>query len=114
MMQPLRNHPRNRPWTFRPELEALEGRDCPSAIVTAIPHTLLIVGDAGDNAVQITDQGNGTVTASVDSGPAVTRSGINAILVLTRGGNDTVQYNLTGPIVTPRALAIDLGSGADS
>jgi hypothetical protein len=113
MIRPLRSRPRSRPHTFRPELEVLEGRDCPSAIITAIPHTLLILGDAGDNTVKITDDGKGTVTASIDAVSA-TRSGINAIVVLTGGGNDTVNYSLTGPLTTPRAVAVDLGSVADS
>jgi len=110
----LSNRARSRFRTFRPQLEVLESRDCPSAIVTYIPHTLLILGDSGDNTVQITDQGNGTVTASVDSVPAVTKSGINNILVLTGGGNDTVNYSLTGALTTPRLLSVNLGSLADS
>jgi hypothetical protein len=114
MIPSLWKRPRNQSRRFRPELELLEGRDCPSFIVTAIPHTLLIVGDAGDNIVQITDKGNGTVTASVDGGAAVTRSGINLILVQTRGGNDTVNYSLTGALTTPRVLTIDLGSFTDT
>jgi hypothetical protein len=110
----LSNRARSQPCTFRPQLEALESRDCPSAVVTFIPHTLLILGDSGDNTVKITDNGSGTVTASVDSVPAVTKSGINNILVLTRGGNDTVNYNLTGTLTTPRLLSVDLGSLADT
>src|SRR5262249_10001173 len=61
-----------------------------------------------------TDKGNGTVTASIDAVPAVTKSGVNLILVRTGGGNDTVKYNLTGPLVTPRVLTIDLGGVADT
>src|SRR5262245_30031378 len=110
MMQPLWKRPRNRPSQFRPVLEALDGRDCPIAVITAIPHTLLVLGDNGGNTVQLTGQGDGPLTASIDGGAAVTKSGVNDITVFTRGGNDTVKYNLTGPLGTPRVLAIDLGS----
>src|SRR5215470_4151014 len=111
----LSKRPRSQPCTFRPQLEALESRDCPSAaVVTYIPHTLLILGDSGDNTVKISDNGAGTVTASVDLGTAVTKSGINYILVFTKGGNDTVNYNLTGTLTTPRLLSVDLGSLADT
>jgi hypothetical protein len=113
-MRSLSNRTPNRVRSFRPRLEALEDRCCPSAIITAIPHTLLIVGDSGANAVQITDQGNGTVTASVDSLGPVTRSGINNIVVLTGGGNDTVNYNLTGALTSPQNLYIDLGALTDT
>jgi hypothetical protein len=92
------------------QLEILESRDCPSTITTSL-HTLLVVGDAGDNTVQITDKGNGVVTASVDGGLAVTQSAINHIVVQARTGNDTVNYSLTGPLITPQVLDIGLGVG---
>src|SRR5262249_1978927 len=106
----LSKRPRSQPCTFRPQLEPLETRHCPSAVVTSIPHARLNLGDSGNNTVQISDNGSGTVTASVDWTPAVTKSGINYILVFTKGGNDTVNYNLTGPLTTPRLLSVDLGS----
>jgi hypothetical protein len=113
-MRSLPNRNPDRARTFRPMLEALEGRWCPSAIITAIPHTLLVLGDSGANAVQITDQGNGTVTASVDAVGPVTRSDIYYILVLTGGGNDTVNYGLTGDLTSPRLLSVNLGALADT
>src|SRR5262249_8296438 len=110
----LSKRPRSQPTTFRPQLEALESRDCPSTVATYIPHTLLILGDSGNNTVKISDNGAGTVTASVAMGTEVTKSGINYILAFTKGANAPVNSRLPGTLPTPRLLSVDLGKFADT
>src|SRR5437899_9350407 len=105
-----------RPRSFVPRCEALEHRCCPSANIVTLGHTMFVIGDAAANTVTIQDDGHGNVTASITSptGTAsATKSGINAILVDTRGGDDVINYALTGDVVQRMALAIYAGTGND-
>lgn len=106
---PIRNR-------FFPNLESLENRCCPSVSVVRVFNTLIVQGDGADNTVTITDQGNGAISASItgSSGNAA-NSGANIrnVVVYTRGGNDTVNYQLTAAKTASLNLAIDLGSYQD-
>jgi len=103
--------------TFRPRIEVLEDRTCLSASIVVAGPLLFIKGNSSDNAVTITDHGNGTVEASITDGSnTISKTGtkVNAIIVLTGDGDDTVDYNLTGPLTRVRALTINTGDGVDN
>jgi len=104
--------PRQRVARFVPQLEALEDRNCPSFIAVA-GHTLLIRGDATADTISITDSGNGTMTGTID-GQTASGTAINHVVVHSGGGDDTLTYTLTNPLVTSLHLQIDMGSGQDS
>lgn len=93
-------------------LESLEDRCCPSS-VSVIGHTMYILGDAGANTVSIQDNGRGTITASIDSHTR-TANNINNIIVNTKGGNDTVNYTLSGQLQRSENLSLNLGDGNDT
>jgi hypothetical protein len=103
---------------FVPQVEALENRWCPSGIaVNVLPHTLIVQGDDAANTITITDDGQGNISASVTSGTQTVSgngSGINAVVVFSRGGNDNLNYHLTGALTNNEAIAVIMGSGADS
>jgi len=112
-MSNLRNRSRPQPRArFVPQLEALEDRNCPSFIGVR-GNTLLIMGDPTADTVSITDNGNGTITGTID-GQSATGTTINHVVVHTRGGDDTLTYTLTSPLTSPLHLQIDMGSGNDS
>jgi hypothetical protein len=104
--------------SFRPQVETLENRWCPSVSVSVFSHTLVVQGDSADNAVTITDDGSGGVSATITgaNGATATRSGtaITNVLVSTRGGSDSVAFALTGPLTSRLNLGIDLGYFQDS
>jgi hypothetical protein len=103
--------------SFRPQVETLENRWCPSVSVTVFSHTLVVQGDSADNAVAITADGSGGVSATI-TGTTGTATGsgtaITNVLVNTRGGSDTVAFTLTGPLTSRLNLGIDLGYFQDS
>src|ERR1043166_4643199 len=87
---------------FRPQLETLEDRCCPSVNVSVLfGNTLVVNGDSADNTVTITDAGNGNISALI-SGATGTATGsgsaIKNVIINTRGGSDNVTYNLNGPL----------------
>lgn len=90
--------------------EHLEGRDCPAIIVFG--GFMAIIGTSGADTVEITDDGAGTVTATLN-GTTRTASGIQAVTVTTFGGDDSVAYSLTGDQSGRRAVLVDTGSGND-
>jgi hypothetical protein len=115
---------RNRAGNFLPRLEALEDRLVPTCTVVHSGPALSITGSAAADKVKLTDDGT-RVTVQCDNAKGVTYSGITAINVSTKGGNDSVSYNLVrdpflkafslpGLLVNPtRALNVSLGTGAD-
>ncbi len=117
MSSPLRTNSPRRNWTTR--LEFLERRSVLSANPAAIDtvgHTLTISGDDSANTITISDDGNGDITASETTANgtlSATATGISRILVDTRGGNDVINYTLTGNLTNAEKLAFDLGKGAD-
>jgi hypothetical protein len=91
--------------------EHLEGRDCPAIIV--LGSYMAVVGTSAADAVAITDDGAGTVTATLN-GTTRTATGIQTVAVLTFGGNDSISYTLTGAQSGRRAVAVDAGAGDDT
>jgi hypothetical protein len=108
---------REQPPRFLPSPEALEDRCCPVVSIVPLGRTLLVLGDGAANTVTVTDQGNGTVAATV-TGPsnsaARTANNVTTIVVLAGDGADTVTYQLDSPLTTARALLVELGRGNDS
>ena len=107
---------------FVPRLEALDDRSLPSvtyAVVgTDTGNTLIITGDAEANTIVISDAGTDTgVIVNGDGNPydaTVENAPISAIVVQTLGGDDTVLYELSGPLTVTRLVSVDLGRGADT
>lgn len=96
-----------------PTLELLEGRDCPSVSATFAFQTLLVRGDAADNEITITDDGQGNVSATID-GTTVEGKNVRNIIVLAGDGDDAVTYTASGSLEGSRRLGIHLGKGDDS
>ena len=100
---------------FRPSLETLESRWCPSAAgIVQTGATLTIQGDGANDAIVVRDNGQGGVTASITlaSGTQTfTGTGISAIDINAGGGNDTIDYALTGALRETESLMLCLGKG---
>jgi len=97
---------------FVPRLEALEARWCPSVTIQANGQELRIDGNDAADVISITDNGQGRVAVTAD-GRTAAFTGISLIRVQTRGGNDAVDYQLTGSTTAPSQVRIDLGEGND-
>jgi hypothetical protein len=120
----MNRHPSRRAGNFLPRLEALEDRRLLSCTVLHNGPTLTITGSPAADKVKITDDGS-KVSVKCDNGPAVSYSGITTINISTKGGNDSVGYNLVradflktlglpGLLFNPtRDLNVSLGDGAD-
>jgi hypothetical protein len=93
-------------------IERLEGRCCPSCTIIASGGTLLILGDDAPDTVEITDDGAGGVSVECD-GVVSPFEGIQRLVVKTRGGDDSVTYQLTNDLTTPRRIQMELGDGED-
>jgi hypothetical protein len=97
-----------------PSLEVLEDRTCPSSIVLT-GHNLLITGNTSSEVVTVRDGGHGDVNVSVldSAGHVMSRSlsGVNSIQIKDLGGNDKVDYALTGVLTGSESITVDLGSG---
>jgi hypothetical protein len=94
-------------------LEGLETRRLMSCVILVKGDAMLILGSDDAETVVITDDGAGNVAAVCDGKTAVGK-GIRRVGVLTFGGNDSVTYNITGDLTTPRDIGVDLGTGNDS
>src|SRR5262245_51060316 len=104
---------RHRALRLRPALETLEDRCCPTVNIAVIGHTMIVQGDAADNKVTITDDGSGNISATIDS-VSKDGTGINYVIVNTKGGSDTVDYKLgADPLTSSLYLAVDLGAFQD-
>jgi hypothetical protein len=103
---------------FVPRLEVLADRSLPSVTAAIVPGTtiLQITGDEFDNAVTISDGGDqGVITVAGGELPqSFDAALVDSILVQTFDGDDTVTYNLTGPLSTTRLVTVDLGRGYDT
>lgn len=96
-----------------PRLEGLDLRLCPSVTVQANGPSLQISGNGTADAVSIVDNGQGRVTVTAN-GQISTFVDISEIRVQTGGGNDTVDYRLTGSTTAQTKVGIDLGDGDDT
>jgi hypothetical protein len=78
---------------------------------------LFIAGTNRADFIQINDNGSstaGNITVSFADGSTYTSQGaISQIVVVGKGGNDQVSYNLTGTLVAARIVQVDLGAGSD-
>jgi hypothetical protein len=100
-----------------PSLEVLEDRTCPSPVVLH-GHNLLITGSPGSELITVRDGGHGNVRVSVrDSGGHVVTSslnGVQSIQIKALGGNDKVDYALTGALTVSESINVDLGPGGNT
>lgn len=111
------HHRREPSARYIPRAEMLEDRCTPAVSILTLGRTMFILGDSSANTVEIKDQGDGTINATITSSTnTATRDAtrINSIVVLARGGADTVKYELGNPLTTARALLFDLGAGNDA
>lgn len=76
---------------FRPQLEILEERRCPSFTIGVRNHNLTIMGNSADNFVQLNSFAPHKVAVTLDHGQPKIYSNVNAVVVRTGAGNDTVE-----------------------
>jgi len=97
-------------------LEPLFDRIVPSVTVVQTGGTLTVTGDQHANTVEIKDGGTPSgLTVTVDGTDYPLTGDVNMLVVKTRGGADTVSYDLTGDYVgTTRTVEIELGNGNDT
>jgi hypothetical protein len=122
------NRERRHPARFRPRAEVLEDRNLLSCTVVFNSATglLTITGTNQADHIRIVDSGAATAAGAIKvfcenqlvfSSPAAVNgvSPVKSIDVSTGLGNDSVDYQLTGPLsVAPRAVAVRLQGGNDS
>jgi hypothetical protein len=95
-----------------PRLESLEDRCCPSS-VTFLNHILQVTGNAASASTMIIrDDGDGDVTVTLN-GKTTFHSGVQELLLASKGGNDTINYDLTSPLTKSEVLKLNLGDGSD-
>lgn len=109
---------RRRPAVFVPRVEALEGRDLPAPVTYAIlpGNVLKVSGTNGADQIVIFDTGaNGVNNVAVVANHRTFLPGVavTGILVRTGNGNDSVHYNLTGPLAasSSRTVTVYFGRG---
>ena len=90
--------------------EHLENRDCPAIFVFG--GYMTVIGTSGADTVEITNDGAGTVTATLN-GTTREASGIRAVAVYTGGGNDAVTLD-AGDATRSFAFAAFGGGGNDT
>ena len=102
---------------FRPAMEGLEDRWCPSAASIAVhnQHVLMIHTTHASDVITITDDGHGDVSATVTGGDVLTGGGssIEGIFVIAEGGADSISYHTTGPVTVNHSLRFDFRGGHD-
>lgn len=100
------------PKRFRPGLERLETRDCPSCTVFQKGATLSILGDRGANRIDIAETPTGGMSVTCEAGDPHVFTGVRRVEVRTLGGDDEVTATLT---VLPEnfQFGVDLGTGND-
>ena len=91
--------------------ERLENRDCPAVFFRG--GILIVTGTSAADTVEITDEGDGTVTA-VLNGESVTEENVRAVAVYTGAGDDTIDYTVTGDQTRRLRVAVYAGAGDDA
>jgi len=104
---------RCRPGHFRPRLENLEDRSCPSCTVVQDGSTLFITGDRAGNRIAIQQDVQGC-HVTCDGGATANFSDVTLIVVQSRTGNDGVNVAYGKGIYQPADLDVSLGAGADT
>jgi hypothetical protein len=108
------HHPFRRQGTaFRPRLERLERRDCPSCTVFQNGQTLVILGDREANHIAIADTREGDITVTCDRGDAQRFAGVEQIILKTFAGDDEVTATFSNPPEPVFHFRADLGAGDD-
>jgi hypothetical protein len=109
---------------FRPRLERLERRDCPSCTVFQREDTLVILGDDRANLIEIaatrdegpeeSDEGpEERIVVSCDGGEPQRFTGVVHVEIDTLGGADEVRAAFTDPPEPILQVRADLGGGND-
>jgi hypothetical protein len=81
-------------------------------VVTQVGTQLLINGSAGRDVVRIGDDGLGNIAVLTDIIPTPqVFHGITVISIQTFAGNDSVHYDLLGPLNGTRIINANLGTG---
>ena len=93
-MQSRRAHRSPRQRGFRPQLEAVEERCCPTCSVAVLDgHVLQVRGDAGDDSVRVAEARDGTVSVTCDGDEPHRFTGIDRLLIDTGDGGDHVSVS---------------------
>jgi hypothetical protein len=101
---------------FKPSLEALENRTCPSASIQILPGAMILHGDGAADQMTVVDDGHGGVTASIVTPTGTVNasaSGIRSIKYDVGAGNDTISFSLSGQLTTALNLKVNLEQGND-
>jgi hypothetical protein len=105
---------------FRPQLESLDRRDVPSAVVTVTGNLLTINCDGAEDTVVLYDDGAGGITGfthdQFNNHTDISVSGINEIVIGTGDGNDRVAYFLVNDLRAGQQQLLStvaLGAGND-
>ena len=97
--------------TFRPRLEALENRWCPSCIFTQDGDMLFITGDRTDDRLEIVDHGGRGLQVICD-GSSQTFTGITQVVGDLGGGKNNLNVDLDAQ-TNVESLSFKSGSGDD-
>jgi hypothetical protein len=101
------------PQAFRPRLERVEERECPSCTVFQRGDELVILGDGEANAVTIADTREGDIAVSCDGGDPHRFAGVSSIVVATFGGDDAIDATFSALSAPSFQFRADLGAGDD-
>jgi hypothetical protein len=101
----------NRVRSFRPALDGLEARWCPSVSAIASGHILTLTGDNAANDIRINDDGAGSLAIRINAGPTQTYTGIDTLNINAGNGNDGIFYTVRRDLVRNRAINVNLGDG---
>jgi len=102
-------------------VETLESRCTPAGHVAAVlsGSTLVITGDAKDNAIQVEDSTGGVLVSGlsgtlINGLASVTFSGVSSLRIQMNQGNDVVYLGVDpGSLNLSGSLSVDLGAGDD-
>ncbi|MBI3762402.1 MAG: hypothetical protein HY260_11150 [Chloroflexi bacterium] len=111
----MKSHRQSHPWArtaFRPRLECLETRDCPSCTVFQKGDTLLILGDREANQIAIADTREGGIKVICEGGTPLEFTGVQRIDLKMFAGDDQVTADFVAP-PDNFAFSADLGAGND-
>ena len=118
-MNSQRHFSQRRRVAFRPRLEQLETRDCPSCTVFQRAETLVILGDREANHIEIAEiregglgEEGGGISVVCDGSVIQTFTGVRQIDLRTLGGDDEVTFVCPSDPST-FLLRADLGAGND-
>jgi hypothetical protein len=101
---------------FVPQLESLEDRWCPSASIVINGAVLTVNADNQGDTIYFHDNGAGKVSALIESPKGDVKgsaTGISTIKINGGSGNDTIDYDLNGVLITNRGLVLCLDKGDD-